>query len=53
MVSAARAQVVYSTIPLWSALLAQLLLPGEAMGGLAWAGGAVMLGASLLASVLH
>ncbi|EFJ52106.1 hypothetical protein VOLCADRAFT_86926 [Volvox carteri f. nagariensis] len=47
----AQAQVLFSSTPLWSALLAQLLLPGEAMGPLAWLGGAVMLGASLLASL--
>ncbi|GIL42805.1 hypothetical protein Vafri_179 [Volvox africanus] len=47
----AQAQVLFSSTPLWSALIAQLLLPGEAMGPLAWFGGAIMLGASLLASI--
>ncbi|GIL99653.1 hypothetical protein Vretimale_4767 [Volvox reticuliferus] len=47
----AQAQVLFSSTPLWSAVIAQLLLPGEAMGPLAWFGGAVMLGASLLASL--
>ena len=45
-------QVLFSSTPLWAALMAGLLLPGESMGPLAWLGGAVMLGASLLASLL-
>ncbi|KXZ56827.1 hypothetical protein GPECTOR_1g746 [Gonium pectorale] len=49
----AQAQVLFSSTPLWSALIAQLLLPGEAMGPLAWGGGAVMLAASLLASIMQ
>ncbi|GFR41052.1 hypothetical protein Agub_g1695, partial [Astrephomene gubernaculifera] len=50
----AQAQVLFSSTPLWSALLARLLLPGEeeGMGGLAWLGGGVMLAASLMASLL-
>eukprot|EP00198_Chlamydomonas_reinhardtii_P012030 XP_001701367.1 predicted protein [Chlamydomonas reinhardtii] len=38
--------MLYSTTPLWSALLARLLLHGSdgAMGPLAWLGGGVMLG---------
>ncbi|KAG2499936.1 hypothetical protein HYH03_002223 [Edaphochlamys debaryana] len=48
----AQTQVLFSSTPLWSALMAQLLLPGEAMGPLAWAGGAIMVAASLLASLM-
>ncbi|KAG2442627.1 hypothetical protein HXX76_002712 [Chlamydomonas incerta] len=52
IVPPAQAQVLFSSTPLWAALMAGLLLPGESMGPLAWLGGAVMLGASLLASLL-
>ncbi|GFR42677.1 hypothetical protein Agub_g3488, partial [Astrephomene gubernaculifera] len=41
IVPAAQAQMLYSSTPLWSALIAQLLLRGQdgAMGALAWLGG--------------
>lgn len=45
------AQVVFSTTPLWSALIAAVCLPGERVGTLTWLGGAGMLGAGLLAAV--
>ncbi|KAG2491048.1 hypothetical protein HYH03_010494 [Edaphochlamys debaryana] len=53
IVPAAQAQMLYSSTPLWSALLARLLLRGSdgAMGRLAWLGGGIMLGASLGASL--
>ncbi|KXZ51818.1 hypothetical protein GPECTOR_11g259 [Gonium pectorale] len=54
IVPAAQAQMLYSSTPLWSALIARLLLRGAdgPMGPLAWLGGAVMLSASLAASLL-
>lgn len=51
MVGPTDAQVVFSTVPLWSALLAAVVLPGETMGPLAWAGGAGMLIAGLVAAL--
>ena len=43
-------QVIYSLTPLWSALIAAIILDGqEQVGPLFWAGGAVILGASILA----
>uniref|UniRef100_A0A7S3QZR9 EamA domain-containing protein n=1 Tax=Dunaliella tertiolecta TaxID=3047 RepID=A0A7S3QZR9_DUNTE len=48
-VPATMAQVIYSLTPLWSAIGAWLVLGDEA-GGLTWAGGAIILGASLLAT---
>jgi len=42
-------QVIYSLTPLWSALAAWLVLGDEA-GPLTWAGGVVILSASLLAT---
>lgn len=50
-VPAAQAQVLYSSTPLWSALLAALLLSGgEAMSPLGWAGGLAIVIASLVAA---
>ena len=45
-----QAQVYYSSTPIWSALLAMLLLKGEAMGPLGWLGGVGIVVAGLLAS---
>jgi drug/metabolite transporter (DMT)-like permease len=50
MVGATDAQVAFATVPLWSALLAAVLLPGERVGPLVWAGGGAMLAAGLLAA---
>ncbi|KAJ9533472.1 hypothetical protein QJQ45_026533 [Haematococcus lacustris] len=49
----AQAQVIYSTTPLWAAAFAFLALDAsdEAMGGIAWAGAAVMLASSLLTAL--
>ncbi|GAX81823.1 hypothetical protein CEUSTIGMA_g9251.t1 [Chlamydomonas eustigma] len=47
-VSPASAQVIYNTSPLWSVLLASVLL-GESMGIAGWAGGAVVLSSTYLA----
>ncbi|GIL83314.1 hypothetical protein Vretifemale_12150, partial [Volvox reticuliferus] len=54
VVPPAQAQMLYSSAPFWSALIAQILLRGRdgAMGPLAWLGGGVMLSASLIASLL-
>lgn len=48
----AQAQVLYSTTPLWSALLAWLLLSNseEAMSAVGWSGGLALVAASLVAS---
>jgi hypothetical protein len=46
------AQVIYSLTPIWSALIAQATLGGsENMGALSWAGGGVIVCASVLAAV--
>ncbi|GAB4814293.1 hypothetical protein N2152v2_001339 [Parachlorella kessleri] len=44
------AQVIFSTTPLWAAAFSWLLLGGEQLGGLTWAGGASIVVAGLLAS---
>lgn len=51
MVSPTDAQIVFSTVPLWSALLAAVALPDEVVGPLAWAGGFGMLLAGLIAAL--
>jgi drug/metabolite transporter (DMT)-like permease len=43
MVGPTDAQVLFATVPLWSALLAAAFLPGETVGPLTWVGGAGML----------
>ena len=50
MVSPTDAQVVFATAPLWSAIIAGVFLPGEVMGPMAWAGGAGLLFAALVAA---
>jgi len=42
------AQIVFATVPLWSALLAAALLPGEPVGMLTWVGGALIVVAALV-----
>ncbi|KAK9824226.1 hypothetical protein WJX72_008663 [[Myrmecia] bisecta] len=49
-VPAAQSQVIYSSMPLWSALFAYLLLSGETMGPSGWVGGAAIVTAGLVAS---
>lgn len=49
-VPAAQSQVIYSTVPLWSALIAMATLPDEHMGMTAWVGGALIFCASVYAT---
>lgn len=49
-VAPAQAQVIFSSKPLWAAGLAWVLLGGEELGPLTWAGGAALAGAGLVAS---
>jgi drug/metabolite transporter (DMT)-like permease len=50
-VPASQAQIIFSSLPLWSALFAAMLLQqGERMGLLGWCGGLSILAAGLLAS---
>lgn len=49
-VGAAQAQVIYSSTPLWSALFSMVLIGTDAMGPTGWVGGAMIVGAGLLAS---
>lgn len=51
MVGPTDAQIVFSTVPLWSALLAAWFLPGEQVGPLSWAGGALMVLAGLIGAL--
>ena len=46
----ADAQIIFSTVPLWSAAFAWLLLGGEVMGEYTWVGGAAILAAGVIAS---
>eukprot|EP00884_Botryococcus_braunii_P002767 jgi/Botrbrau1/12491/Bobra.0169s0038.1 len=48
-VPSAQAQVIYSTTPLWSALFAGLLIPGESLGWLGWSGGLTIVAAGFYA----
>lgn len=49
-VPAAQSQVIYSSVPVWSALLAFFFMPEETMGGVGYLGGAVIVLAGLLAT---
>lgn len=49
-VPAAQSQVIFSSLPLWSALFATLLMQNENMGLLGWAGGMTIVVAGLVAS---
>lgn len=40
---AAQAQVILSSTPIWSAIVAALVLSGEGVGSMTWAGGALIL----------
>lgn len=46
----AEAQVIFSSVPLWSAGFAWLLLGGEELGPLTWVGGGALVAAGLVAS---
>lgn len=48
-VPAAQSQVIYSSVPVWSALLAFVFMPEETMGLTGYVGGAVIVVAGLLA----
>ncbi|KAL4444200.1 hypothetical protein ABPG75_011937 [Micractinium tetrahymenae] len=50
LVSPSAAQIVFCTVPLWSALLAALVLPDEPIGQGTWLGGAVVAVAGLVAA---
>ncbi|PSC76827.1 GPI mannosyltransferase 2 isoform A [Micractinium conductrix] len=50
LVSPSAAQIVFCTIPIWSALLAAAVLPGEPVGQGTWLGGAVVAAAGLVAA---
>jgi drug/metabolite transporter (DMT)-like permease len=45
------AQVVFSAVPLWSAVIAAIVLPGETVGPLAWVGGGGLLLAGVVAAL--
>jgi hypothetical protein len=49
-IAPAEAQVIFSSKPLWAVGLAWLLLGGEELGPLTWAGGGALVAAGLLAS---
>lgn len=51
LVSPTAAQIVFCTVPVWSALLAAAELPGEAVGPVTLAGGAVVAAAGVVASL--
>ena len=50
VVPPAEAQVIFSTVPLWSVAFAFLLLGGEPMSEKTWVGGAALVAAGLIAS---
>ncbi|DBA65614.1 TPA: hypothetical protein ACH3X2_002675 [Trebouxia sp. C0005] len=50
VVPSAQSQVIYSTVPLWSAVLAFKFMPEETMGTIGYAGGAVVILAGVLAT---
>lgn len=49
-VPAAEAQIIFSSLPLWSAVFAAVLLEGERMGAVGWAGGLLIVSAGIVAS---
>ena len=50
MVTATEAQLVFSTVPLWSAVIAALTLPNEHLGPLTCLGAAMMVLAGLVST---
>jgi len=51
LVSPTAAQIVFCSVPLWSALTAAAVLPGEPVGWATWVGGALVAAAGLLAGI--
>ena len=49
-VPAPQAQIIFSSLPLWSAFFAAVLMQGDSMGPSGWAGGLLILAAGLFAS---
>lgn len=49
-VPAPQAQIIFSSLPLWSAFFAAVLAQGDSMGPSGWAGGFLILAAGLIAS---
>jgi drug/metabolite transporter (DMT)-like permease len=50
LVSPADAQILFASVPVWSALLAAALLPGEAVRLATWGGGACIVVAGVVAA---
>lgn len=48
--SPAAAQIVFASVPLWSALLAAAVLPDEGVAARTWLGGALIAAAGLVAA---
>jgi drug/metabolite transporter (DMT)-like permease len=51
LVGPTEAQILFSTVPLWSVLLVALLLGGEDGGLYTWLGGATMVVAGVVAAL--
>ena len=49
-VPAPQAQIIFSSLPLWSAFFAAVLMQGDTMGPSGWAGGLLIIAAGLIAS---
>lgn len=49
-VPAAQAQIIFSSLPLWSAFFAAMLLHGEKMGIYGWLGGLIIVLAGIVTS---
>ncbi|CAL5219340.1 g1154 [Coccomyxa viridis] len=49
-VPAPQAQIIFSSLPLWSAFFAAVLMQGDSMGPSGWAGGLLIIAAGLIAS---
>ena len=50
MVSPTDAQIIFTSVPLWSAIIASIFLPDEKIGALTWIGGAGLVSAGLIAT---
>jgi drug/metabolite transporter (DMT)-like permease len=50
MVSPTDAQIIFTSVPLWSAIIASIFLPDERIGTLTWIGGAGLVIAGLIAT---
>jgi drug/metabolite transporter (DMT)-like permease len=51
LVTATEAQLVFSTVPLWSAIIAAGVLPDEHLGPLTWLGGGLMIVAGYISTL--